>query len=412
MRRVRFSALLIGLVAILALVAAGCGGYDDDERRRQRLRRHPSGGAPAEGKQGGDLTFLAAADVDYLDPGQSYYTFGYQVLYSVNRPLYSFSPDEPDKPQPDLAEGEPQISEDKKDDHGQDQDRHQVRPAGRPRGDRPRTSSTPSSVPSAPTCRPATRPPTSATSSARPTSPTKGVKPISGIETPDDQTLVIKLDRPVAVTRRRRARDADHRPGPGGVRGEVRHEVPVRLRPVRRLHRPVHGQERRARASSIGRDPGKRIELVRNPNWNKDTDYRPAYLDSITIEEGNDDLTVASRRTLAGPRRSCAATPASRRSRSSSARSRSNKEQLGRVCRRRHALDRAEHRPRSRSTTSTSARPSSPASTATALRLTRGGEFIGPIAQGFIPPGIPGLEESGGEAGLRRRVRLDGQPEG
>ena len=47
-----------------------------------------------------------------------------------------------------------------------------------------------------------------------------------------------------------------------------------------------------------GRDPGKRIEMVRNPNWNKDTDYRPAYLDSITIEEGNDDLTVASRRTL------------------------------------------------------------------------------------------------------------------
>ena len=38
--------------------------------------------------------------------------------------------------------------------------------------------------------------------------------------------------------------------------------------------------------------------MVRNPNWDKDTDYRPAYLDSITIEEGNDDLTVASRRTL------------------------------------------------------------------------------------------------------------------
>ena len=47
-----------------------------------------------------------------------------------------------------------------------------------------------------------------------------------------------------------------------------------------------------------GRDPGKRIEMVRNPNWDKDTDFRPAYLDSITIEEGNDDLTVASRRTL------------------------------------------------------------------------------------------------------------------
>ena len=50
----------------------------------------------------------------------------------------------------------------------------------------------------------------------------------------------------------------------------------------------------------VGRDPGKLIEIVRNPNWDAKTDYRPAYLDEIRIEEGNDDLTVASRRTLQG----------------------------------------------------------------------------------------------------------------
>ena len=51
-----------------------------------------------------------------------------------------------------------------------------------------------------------------------------------------------------------------------------------------------------------GRKPGKLIQIVRNPNSNgKATgDYRPAYLDAITIEEGNDDLTVASRRALRG----------------------------------------------------------------------------------------------------------------
>ena len=54
-----------------------------------------------------------------------------------------------------------------------------------------------------------------------------------------------------------------------------------------------------------GRDPGKKIEIVRNPNWDKDTDFRPAFLDSITIEEGNDDLTVASRRTLSGQKLMC-----------------------------------------------------------------------------------------------------------
>ena len=45
-----------------------------------------------------------------------------------------------------------------------------------------------------------------------------------------------------------------------------------------------------------GRVPGKSIDIVRNPNWDKSTDYRPAYLDEINIEEGNDDLATASRR--------------------------------------------------------------------------------------------------------------------
>ena len=35
-----------------------------------------------------------------------------------------------------------------------------------------------------------------------------------------------------------------------------------------------------------------------------------------------------------------------------------------------------------------------------ALRLTRGGEEVGPIAQSFLPPGIRGFEESGGEKGF------------
>ncbi len=54
MRRLRLSALLIGLIAILALVAAGCGGSDDEGSGSG-----DTGGAPVEGKKGGDLTFLA-----------------------------------------------------------------------------------------------------------------------------------------------------------------------------------------------------------------------------------------------------------------------------------------------------------------------------------------------------------------
>ena len=37
-----------------------------------------------------------------------------------------------------------------------------------------------------------------------------------------------------------------------------------------------------------GYTPGSVIKLVRNPNWDASTDYKPAYVDSITIKEGND----------------------------------------------------------------------------------------------------------------------------
>src|SRR4051812_42867071 len=95
------------LVAALALAAAGCGGSSSEGGSGGSSS---SNGAPVKGKKGGKVTFLAAADVDYLDPGQTYYTFGYAVAYATQRPLYSFKPGDAVKPVPDLAEGDPQIS--------------------------------------------------------------------------------------------------------------------------------------------------------------------------------------------------------------------------------------------------------------------------------------------------------------
>ena len=48
-----------------------------------------------------------------------------------------------------------------------------------------------------------------------------------------------------------------------------------------------------------GYDPGKKIELVRNPSWDKSTDFKPAYFDRIEVK-GGFDATVASRKTLTG----------------------------------------------------------------------------------------------------------------
>ena len=51
---------------------------------------------------------------------------------------------------------------------------------------------------------------------------------------------------------------------------------------------------------AVGYEAGRRIHLIRNPNWDTATDYKPAYLDEIEMPQGNDDTTVASRRVVEG----------------------------------------------------------------------------------------------------------------
>ncbi|MEA2359951.1 MAG: peptide/nickel transport system substrate-binding protein, partial [Solirubrobacteraceae bacterium] len=105
--------LLAGLVTALALFAAACGSSSKSGGGGGSSTTS-TGTQVTQGKQGGKLTYLAAGDIDYLDPGQTYYTFGYMVQYAVNRTLYSFKPDDAQTPVPDIADGQPQISSDNK----------------------------------------------------------------------------------------------------------------------------------------------------------------------------------------------------------------------------------------------------------------------------------------------------------
>jgi peptide/nickel transport system substrate-binding protein len=51
---------------------------------------------------------------------------------------------------------------------------------------------------------------------------------------------------------------------------------------------------------TIGYQLGRRIRLVRNPNWNASLDDRHAYVDEMEIREGNTDATLMSLRILKG----------------------------------------------------------------------------------------------------------------
>ena len=47
---------------------------------------------PAEGKRGGTLTVLSAGDVDFLDPGKTYYVYSIGIVNALHRGLYAYPP--------------------------------------------------------------------------------------------------------------------------------------------------------------------------------------------------------------------------------------------------------------------------------------------------------------------------------
>src|SRR4051794_37032065 len=95
------------VASALALAVAGCGGGSDKSSEQPAQNT----GTSQDAKKGGDLSVMYAADVDFIDPGITYYQYGFLVAYATQRPLYSFKPDNAITPEPDLAEGPPQISD-------------------------------------------------------------------------------------------------------------------------------------------------------------------------------------------------------------------------------------------------------------------------------------------------------------
>ena len=116
-----------------------------------------------------------------------------------------------------------------------------------------------------------------------PTKPAE-IKDIPGIETPDDSTIVFKLKTPSAALVSQALAMPISTPVPQEYAKQVRRQDAVDLRPVRRLHRSVHVQERQlgqARRAQAGRS----IELVRNPNWDAE-DRLPPRLPGLDHDRG------------------------------------------------------------------------------------------------------------------------------
>ena len=73
----------------------------------------PTTEPPDDAKKGGTLTVVMAADVEFLDPGATYYQIDFLLSFGTQRTLVGWPPDETEEPQPDLAETA-EVSEDGK----------------------------------------------------------------------------------------------------------------------------------------------------------------------------------------------------------------------------------------------------------------------------------------------------------
>ena len=231
---------------------------------------------------------------------------------------------------------------------------------------------------------------------------TGDIKPISGIETPDDTTIVFKLKTASAPLVSQALVMPITVPVPEEYAKKWDASTPSKFDSYQSFTGPYMVKNDPTTGKVTGRVPGKSIDIVRNPNWDKSTDYRPAYLNAIKIEEGNDDLATASRRALNGSDTVCcdAGSPPAQVLKQALAR---QKDQV-------IFVPSGGTRYIAMNTTikpfdNVNVRKAIIASSnRNALRLTRGGAVLGDIANGWIPPGIPGFDEAGG---LKQDTDLD-----
>jgi len=383
---------LAAVMTALALALAGCGG--DDSPSSDESPADDS--TPSQtAKRGGDLTVLYAADVDNIDPGITYYQYGFNIAYATQRPLYSFKPDDAINPEPDLAAAAPDIS---------------------PDGKTVTVKIRPGVKFSPPVDREVTSDDVAYAIERGFTEQVAGqyvgaymgdltglkafqdgdAKRISGIETPDDETIVFKLDRPRGAILAGALALPASAPVPREYAQKFDRKTPTAYG-QNQVSTGPYMIENNAAGKLTGYKPGAEIKLVRNPNWDEATDYKPAYVDSITVTQGVEP-EVGSRQALEGDAMVTGdfQLPASILSRTSQSEQKDQLVLTPPTGRYRYIAFNTRVEPFDNPDVR---RAIVAATDRNALRQAFGGPLTGDIPTHFIPPGQPGFDEAGGAEG-------------
>ena len=373
-----------------------------------------------EGERGGTLTVVSLEGSPDLDPARINDVYGTMIARAVHRTPYTFRPDREGDPQPDLAEGTPEISDDSR--RVRVTIRSGVRfspPVNREvtardvaygiaRGFSPGVDSSSAHLYFADVEGVAD---VAADSSTMP----------SGLVTPDDRTLEIRLRAPTG----RLVAAALTLPLAAPVPPEYAGRFDRLPRSTYGRHQVFTGPYRIAggRAGLLPAAEAPRITLERNPGWDSGEDFRPAFADRIVLQQRSRGAAALARRVLGGRAAVNGDEPA--------------RADLVRALRARRAqvalplageitfialntrllpFDDPDVR-----------RAVSAALDQDAVRAALGGAVVGAVPTHWIPPGVPGFAEAGGRAGpgvdflafrrgnlalARRYLRRAGYPRG
>jgi peptide/nickel transport system substrate-binding protein len=405
---VRRGPALGAVLACLALAACGGGGSDESGTSGGGSPATTAGGGgnvteqlfagsaadnrknPDQGKKGGKLTVLSAGDVDYMDPGTTYYVYTIGIMNAMHRGLYAYLPGSTQQAVPDLADGDPQIAKNGKTVTVKLKTGIMF---SRPVSREVTSKDVKYAIERAYTANVAGPYVRAYFGDVIGAPETPGpYKPVPGIQTPDDQTIVFKLKKgtgaalagalamPISIPVPKEYALKYDKANPSTYAKHMVFTGPYML-------------TNDGNGNNTGYVPGKEIHLVRNPDYKNVDDFRPAFLDEIDIQAGNDDTAVATRRILSGD--SMATGDFYPPSNQLKVLLQRNKQQLSVV-------------PGGgwRSISMDTSRPPFDdinvrkaviaGFNRVAARQQRGGEALGPIAQHYIPPGMAGFEESGG----------------
>jgi peptide/nickel transport system substrate-binding protein len=407
---------LPGLLAVASIGLVACGGSSSSNtsgssgssggssssssKVAQTVAKYkPLLSPPADSKKGGTLTVLANGDVDYIDPGAAYYQPTYMIDQAVDSTLMGWPTTDTAAPVPLLAASAPTVT-----DSGKTitfKIKPNVRyspPTGGGAGWSKPVVSADVKYAFERTLMPGV--PNGYTTlyfgdviglsqaqAAVKKDPTKAPN-VSGITTPDPQTIVFHLSKSSSIGVIDALSLPISSPVPEGYAAKFDAKTPTSTYGQHQLDTgPYYISSYQA---------GKQITLLRNPNYTAGSDFRKAYLDKVVVQEGFSDENSAVRKILTGQSQVNFDFDATGEALKLAATQYPKQLTLTPSGANRFIAFNTQKPPFNNVNTR---RAAWAVSNRLALLDTRGGLLSGVPATHYIPPGIPGFQQAGGEAG-------------